>query len=183
MVNSTPLIYLARAGALRLLWGLYGGVVAPRAVYVEVVERSLEKGFRDAEAVKAAVEEGYIRVEEADEGLAAGILERAPMLHRGEAEAIALALSVGQCHLIVDDRAARNVAEAMGLEVHGTLYVLAASAARGLLQAGEALAILDRLVMSDFRISVELYLRVKELLLRLAAEKNPGRGALRESRK
>ena len=164
IANSTPLIYLAKAGALHLLNHVYQEVIIPPAVYNEVVVKGLKKGYPDAALVKAAVKKGYIRVEKAPSKNIEKILKQAPMLHKGEAEALALALHHKPCHVLIDDRAARLVARALGLEAHGTLYILAAAAARKAITAEEAMKTLDKLVASGFRISITLYLKTKEKL-------------------
>ncbi len=162
VANSTPLIYLAKAKALRLLFEVYKEIIIPEAVYGEVVVTGLEKGFRDAELVKAAIEEGSIRVEEAPSKDVKRILKYAPMLHKGEAEVLALALRRKPCHVLLDDRVARLVARILGLEAHGTLYVVTVAAARKIITVKEALKVLDSLVASGFGISVKLYLKIRE---------------------
>ncbi len=167
VANSTPLIYLSKASCLGLLFKVYDEVLVPERVYEEVVVAGLERGFRDAALVKAEVERSRIRVERAPRRVVEGVLRLAPALHRGEAEVIALALRHRPCHVLVDDRVARLVARALGLGVHGTLYVLVVAAARGEVSVEEALEALDRLVVSGFRLSVELYLKVREALRKL----------------
>ena len=78
------------------------------------------------------------------------------MLHRSEAGVTALALRHRACLVLQDERAARLVARALGPEVHGTLYVVMAAAAREVMPVEEALEMLNRLVAEGFRISVEL---------------------------
>ncbi len=168
IANSTPLIHLSKARALHILLKVYEEVTIPRAVYREVVDKGLERGFMDAELVRAAVEEGSIKVSEASNECVREVLKRAPMLHRGEAEVLALALRHKPCHVLLDDEVARDVAKVLGLEVHGTLYVLVTAAKRGVVTVEEALDIMDRLVAGGFRISAELYLKTRSVLLRLA---------------
>lgn len=50
----------------------------------------------------------------------------------GEREAIALAMEVGAAAIILDDRAARRVAEAAGLNVIGTLGLLLEAKRKGI---------------------------------------------------
>ena len=167
VANSTPLIYLSRATALHILFEVYEEIIIPEAVYREVVVTGLEKGFRDAELVKVAIEEGSIKIEKAPSENVEKVLKQAPMLHRGEAEVLALALRRKPCHVLLDDRVARLVARILGLEAHGTLYVVAAAAVKEAVTVEEALNILDKLVASGFRISIELYLKVRMRLLNL----------------
>ena len=167
VANSTPLIYLTKASALHLLSSVYGEILIPEAVYREVVVAGLEKSYRDAELVEAAIEKGSIRVEKAHSKNVDRILKLVPMLHRGEAEVLALALYHRPCHVLLDDRIARLVARTLRLEVHGTLYVVMVAATKGFVTVKEALKVLDRLVASGFRIPVELYLEAKERIRKL----------------
>jgi predicted nucleic acid-binding protein len=74
-------------------------------------------------------------------------------LHPGERAAILLAESVPADILIVDERAARTVAENRGMRVTGTLGVLGESAARGSLDLTVAI---DALRRTNFRCSPAL---------------------------
>jgi uncharacterized protein len=76
----------------------------------------------------------------------------------GESEAIALALEVSAAWLIVDDRAARRLAQALGLTVIGTLGVLLAAKRHGFLAAVQPW--MDSLAQHGFRIGADLYERV-----------------------
>lgn len=145
--------------------GVYEDVVVPSTVYEEVVGRGFGRRFGDAGLVASAVAGGSLRVVDVGEEDLERILRIAPVLHPGEAGVLALAVRLRPCHVLVDDRAARLVARALGLEVHGTLYVLRRAVDKGVLPVGEALEVLDRIVESGFRISVDLYLEARRMLM------------------
>ena len=167
LANSSPLIYLAKARALHLLTSLYSEVLIPLAVYTEVVVKGLNKGFEDAARVEDAMRKGLIRVCEVSSGETGRVLRVFPELDPGEAEVLALALASKPCHVIVDDRPARIAARLLGLEPHGTLYVVLASVRMGLLTPREGLKVLDDLVLAGFRLAPELYARARTELERL----------------
>jgi predicted nucleic acid-binding protein len=73
----------------------------------------------------------------------------------GESEAIALALEIAAQWVILDERPARRLAQALGLPVIGTLGVLLASKRRGLLPAVRPCV--DAQVNFGFHISLGLY--------------------------
>lgn len=167
VADSSPLIYLAKARVLYLLTSLYGEVLIPPAVYAEVVVKGLDRGFKDATKVKDAVERGLIKVCGVPSGEVERVLRAFPELDPGEAEVLALALVSRPCHVIVDDRPARIAARLLGLEPHGTLYVILASVKRELLTPREGLRALDDLVLAGFRLAPELYARARMELERL----------------
>lgn len=83
---------------------------------------------------------------------------------RGEASAIALALELDDCTLILDDQKARTMAERLGLHVTGTLGVVIKAKRIGVLKS--IIPLLEKIRGTDFRISEEL----EEIALREAGE-------------
>jgi predicted nucleic acid-binding protein len=81
-------------------------------------------------------------------------------LDPGESEAIALAVEIRADLLIVDERAGRNTAAALGLNCMGTLGVLALASRRGLLNFEAAL---ESLLLTNFRASDELIRKTRAL--------------------
>ncbi len=69
----------------------------------------------------------------------------------GEAEAIVLALELKADLLLVDNRDARNLAKKLGLQLMGTLGVIALAKYRGLIP--KAKPIINQLIESGFWIS------------------------------
>jgi predicted nucleic acid-binding protein len=84
----------------------------------------------------------------------------------GEWEAIALAVELGARAILIDDRPARRLAEAAGLNVIGTLGLLLESKREGHIRTIRPE--LDKLLETSFFLSQELY----DQLLRLADEQS-----------
>jgi ribosomal protein S18 acetylase RimI-like enzyme len=82
-------------------------------------------------------------------------------LGAGEREAIALALELGADAILLDDRPARRVAEAAGLNVVGTLGLLLEAKRVGLLASVRPE--LDKLLETSFFLSRQLYERLLEM--------------------
>jgi predicted nucleic acid-binding protein len=83
-------------------------------------------------------------------------------LDLGESSAIALANETGDCRVILDDLKARKVAIAMGLNVTGTLGVIASAKQRGIIPAAKP--VFDKILETDFRISEKLVQQILERL-------------------
>jgi len=82
-------------------------------------------------------------------------------LDKGESSAIALALEIPDCVLIIDDYKARKIAEQLELKITGTLGILLKAKQRGLLKS--IMPIVKKLKLTGFRISDELENDIKLL--------------------
>lgn len=114
--DSSPLLNLNAVGQLHLLWDLYGEVVIPPAVRLELAAHNVPISLP------------WIRVVAARDRRAVLALELS--LDPGESEAIILAGEIGAGLLLIDERRGRNVASGRGLHVTGLLGVLAEAKTR-----------------------------------------------------
>ncbi len=114
--DAGPLIIFARIGRLSLLHEITGSVTIPAAVLAEIMtDKGAMPGARDI------ANAGWIQRAVANPSL----LEPFPDgLHAGEREAIALARERG-AQLLIDEIRARRFASQLGIEVIGTLRILA----------------------------------------------------------
>ena len=146
IVNSTPIIALANAHCLHALKGLFGAVTVPKAVFDEVTRKNdlARDGIRNS---------AWIRVEAVANAAGCGIYRA--RLHAGEMAVIALAQQAENPLLVMDDRAAKETAESLGLPVIGTLGVLLGAKEKGILPAIKP--VLDRMAANGFHMSEALH--------------------------
>jgi predicted nucleic acid-binding protein len=137
--NASPLIALAQIGHLDLLEGLFSAVLIPPAVAREIAPTVILPAWVSERALAQSIGPQILRT----------------ALGPGESEAISLALEIGAQWVILDERPARRLAQALGLPVIGTLGVLLASERRGFLSAVRPCV--DALVNFGFHISPGLY--------------------------
>lgn len=146
VVNTSPLIVLAKLRRLDLLPALYGGILIPQAVADEVLAKpglvtpELQR-LLDRPRVRAAQNRALVRTLTLNLGT-------------GEAEAIAVVVETGDVLLVMDDADGRRVARGLGLPVTGVLGVLVEAKDRGLLSAVKPL--LDALSDQGFWLSESL---------------------------
>lgn len=153
--NATPLIHLARAGGISLLKSLFTQLLIPEEVHREVC---LGKETPDAVLLRAAVEEGWIKVARTEiEGVMA--LAKAAGVHRGEAAAILLA-KANDALLLIDDKMGRTAAEMLGIRCIGTIGVLLMALNRRMVSLKGFESILNRMTDLGFRIDASLYREV-----------------------
>lgn len=125
--NSSPLISLARVGQLDLLRQLFGQIHLADEVWDEVVMRGA--GRPAAEAVLAAQWIERHPAAPAEEMLR---LRAQHALGTGELATVRLARALRADLAIIDERAARRLAQADGLAVMGCVGILEAAFRRGL---------------------------------------------------
>ena len=161
--NTSPLLYLYRIGGIEWLPKLFDEVWIPAAVVGE-----LKAGQQRGYDVPNATDYRWLRVENPrampSEWLS---LDLGP----GELAAMALALEKPTIILLLDDRLARNTAQAAGLTVWGTLKVVLEAKARGIIDSIEPSV--QRLSDSGMWLSDE----VRQRILALAGEKPASRSA------
>lgn len=122
--DAGPLLHLGAIGRLELIRAL-GEVLVPRWVLQEVVANGVGRpGASEVQAADWLSVGTPARGDVVDALIAGG-------LHRGEAEAIALAVERSAGLLLIDERQGRLAAAAMGLQVVGTLGVVLAAKVRG----------------------------------------------------
>jgi predicted nucleic acid-binding protein len=124
--NTSPLLNLAIIGRLELARAQFGSVVVPPAVAGEF---RLEEGRPGSSALRRAVEDGWIAVEEPSDDPLIRTLRKD--LDRGESEAITLAVEKEAGLILLDEREGRRRARNVGLEVTGALGILARADRQG----------------------------------------------------
>ncbi|VVB85881.1 Uncharacterised protein [uncultured archaeon] len=167
--NSGPLIHLAKIDQLELLKKLFGKVIIPHDVELEVVDRGKEEGNADAFMIESEIEKGWISVESGNGAKIKEIAESAG-IDIGEASAIMLAKG-RKFPILIDDLAARRFAAGMGLEVVGSIGVLIRSARMGKILKSEALEALDKLARVMW-LSVDIYEDARKAIESLETMKN-----------
>jgi predicted nucleic acid-binding protein len=150
VADTSPINYLLLIGHIDLLPRLYGRVVVPTSV-------ALELSDADAPAVvKSWIESrpDWIDISEANTHN-----DSLDFLDRGERDGIALAQAIHADVILLDDLEARREAQIRKLYVTGTLGVLRDSAENGWINFSEAVA---KLRSTNFRASPSLISRLLE---------------------
>lgn len=152
--DTSPISYLVLIGEIQLLPALFEAVLVPTAVARELRHPGgpapIRSWMKGAPAWLQVAELGSRELP---------LPTQLAALDDGEQEAILLAQRRQTPLVVLDDKAAREVAFAMGLRVTGTLGLLQMGARRGLLALPTAIA---RLRKTSFRVVPELLERLLE---------------------
>jgi predicted nucleic acid-binding protein len=159
VADTGPLHYLVLIEAIELLPRLFGKVLVPEIVRIELGRP------RTPAPVRTWLRTNPTWLEQRPMPPGAALLS--PKLGEGEQAAIALAHAVGATLILMDDRVGTATARAQGLEATGTLGVLELAAARDLIDLPAALT---RLKATNFRYRPELL----EILLARHQERRSG---------
>jgi len=115
--NTSPLIFLAKVEALRLLPQCFDRIMVPHAVVKELGNFSLPSYIQPA--MISPIGKAFVK----------GAIGR---LHAGELEVIVLAQEAHADWVLIDDLLARQKAQRFGLKPMGTVGVLLLAQQRGL---------------------------------------------------
>lgn len=160
IINASPLIYLAKIGALKFLPKLFKTCITTNIVKKEVLGDIkapeyiiLEESFSDWLTIKNPTNENLVKK-----------LEQM-QLHLGEASIIALAKELYDQGLenivLIDDLTARQIARTLNLKVTGTLGIIFKALSLKFINKTAAKEFLRILIEeTSFRISVELYIDI-----------------------
>lgn len=142
--DTGPLLHLSEAGAVDLL-PLAGEILIPPLVAAEFEANT--QGWFPPQWVKVIELETSAR-HKAQQWI------NARQIDGGEAEAIGLAIQEKADWLLTDDAQARQFAESLGLEVHGSIGILLWNIANGnVSDKALALRLLDNLAHSSLWVS------------------------------
>lgn len=136
LCNAGPLMTLGKLNRLDLLADLYGEVRTTRAVYDEVVTQGLARGASDAFVVRLFWQRQAWPVVEVPDAILS-VYSPPVVLDPGETEILALAQTLREPLVLLDDEVARGEARRLKLRVRGTLGVLVQAYRRDLLSFGQ----------------------------------------------
>ena len=137
--DSTPLIQLAKAGRLDLLFSLYNKILITEDVYGEVVEEGLILEKEDAVIINKHIGK---RIQIKNPGSSSMHIIRKYSIHKGEAGSILLAQETNAL-LLMNERDGRNAAKSEGIKVKGSIGILFDALKKGVIDREEALRILS----------------------------------------
>jgi len=124
LCNAGPLIALGKLNRLEFLAGLYGEVQISRTVYDEVVTQGLARGASDALTIQMFWQRQDWPVVEVPPTVLSAY-RPSVILDAGEKSILALAQTMKNTLVLMDDEVARSEARRLKLRTRGTLGVLA----------------------------------------------------------
>jgi len=137
--DTSCFIILSKIGELELLHKLYGQIITTLDIAEEFGETL----------------PNWVVIEKVSDKYRQRILEM--QIDKGESSAIALALEVPNCTLILDDFKARKIAQNLGLSFTGTIGIIIKAKLNGTISSIKPY--LEKIKETNFRISAEIELQ------------------------
>ena len=150
--DTTPIISLMKAHRLDLLERLFGEVLVPDGVFMELTWNSAFQ--EEVEAIRTCP---FIKRVSIPSNDALTMLRRASGLDLGESEAIYYADTHAVDLLLMDEVKGRQVAKSLGLRITGTVGMILSAYKEAFLTKEEVLRIVSVLQKSGRHISDNLY--------------------------
>lgn len=161
--NSTPLIYLSKAGLSGIIENLQEEKLTSPLVKSEVVDKGKQKGVPDAIVLEKLFENGVFKLYNPEDKLFLSRLSKTRGLHAADAEVLALAKEHSG-RAVIDDEVARKTAKVYKISYVGTPYILARAVSEGFLSKEQAKSAVKDMVSVGWRCNVETYAKIMELI-------------------
>lgn len=169
LCDAGPLMALGKLNRLALLADLYGEMQVPRAVYDEVVTQGLARGASDALTIRLFWQRYKWPVVDVPEALLAAYTPSV-ILGPGETEVLALAQTLPDPLVLLDDEVARAEARRLKLRLRGTLGVLVHAHRESLLSLDQT-----ELLIQEIAARPDIWIGAKLCEQVLASLHKPGR--------
>ncbi|AXF56912.1 DUF3368 domain-containing protein [Salicibibacter kimchii] len=150
MCNASPIIALSKINCLTILPMLFNKIYIPEAVWFEITAKNI-----DNKMTPDLSNNVFERYEVNDQ---AAVKKLYGKLHYGEIEVMISAKELDVKDVILDDLAARKLAETLLLQPIGTVGILLLAKEEGIIK--EVKLHLHLLIANNFRVSKKLYEQV-----------------------
>jgi len=167
--DSTPLIYLTKASLGGFLKNIAQEKFTTQSVFEEVVSEGKKKGVPEASILESLFNEKIIKLHNiTDKKYLNYVKEMAAKsemqpLHEAECEVLCLTKEINGI-TIADDQAARFIAKLLGIELHGTGYILGKIFKTGKINQEKLIEKVKEMRASGWYVSAEEYLKIIDYL-------------------
>ena len=162
--DASPLIALASTGLLERLDHLGASVVVPEEVRYEVAGEARAPGHPERLLLEQLFRRKAISVGRVRDDAALRRVSANPRLSRADAASLCLALE-RRGRLVADDRDLRAAARALGVDLGGSLYLLALAVAKRVIAPREAVQAVERMIAHGWYCSPALLKSFTERML------------------
>jgi predicted nucleic acid-binding protein len=170
--DSTPLIYLSRSSLAEFLKEIIQPKFTTASVFEEVVCEGKRKRAPESSLLETLFEKEIIKVHTiSNKGYLEYVKEMAAVnelqpLNDAEAEVLCLTKELNGV-AVADDKVARSVARILGMELHGTGYILGKIYATGKINKEKLVEKVKEMRDSGWYVSAEDYLKIIDYLKNL----------------
>ncbi|MAG75357.1 MAG: hypothetical protein CL811_01245 [Colwelliaceae bacterium] len=143
--NTSPLIFLAKIGKIKILKELFKEITIPKSVKEEL----LEKNKLDSKIIVKTLEEDWIKITNPKDEIELN-------LGKGENSAISLAKELDD-RLIIDDSQAIRAANALGIKTYRTTSIILLALKNNKISKEEAIDSINSIIREGYYIAPRYY--------------------------
>ncbi len=151
VLNSSPLIFLAKLGYLTQFVEASDNFYIPQSVADEIRAKSDPA----SQSVQALINSGNLQVWVSN--LTSLVNSLNQRLGKGESEAIALGIELNADYVLLDDSIARRETRRLGLNIRGTLAIIRKLSKDGRISIGSLDDLYQQLLEIQFRVKRALF--------------------------
>ncbi len=167
--NTSPLIFAGKVSQIiGLMRSEYSLILIPGEVYEEAVKRPLDSGRLDIQEsaleIKKLVDSGFLEITGLEREYKKLSIRLQENIGLGEASAIALAIQEDIKSVLIDERKATIIARMHNLQPRPISALPIIAYRKKLIPKEEAKKILDELLVNQYRLTVDAYKKIMDLL-------------------
>ncbi len=149
--DSSAMIYFGKLRILEKIAKLEGKKIVPKSVYSEVVETGLRRGEPEANYIQSFIQNKHFIVAKPKSQPG-----QIPFLSKADVEVLTIAKETNSL-AIIDEIYSIGIAEAMGVENHGSVYLILKLLKEKIIGKEEAKNALNSMISLGFYLSVQKY--------------------------
>jgi len=173
IVNASPLIIFSKIHRLDILMDLCSALEISKSVYSEVVIAGTEKNIAETRDVQSLIESRRILLKELTDEFSSRSdkIRHVYCIDPGESDTLALCLQLRQKEIIIDERAARLAALALGIKPTGSLGILLRAFHAASVSEPQLHTYIEEIVNHGFRLSPSLILEFWRIFDQIKSKK------------
>lgn len=149
--NATPLIYLAKLSKLHLLIKIFRKIIIPVQVYTEVITKGKKLNKPEVIVIEKLIKTNFIEIKKFK------AKREIETLHKGECDAISLALKEKISNVLIDDKEGVEICKILGLKPFRTTALLLLFLKQNLINLEEFKELLIKLSKNGYFLRAEVF--------------------------
>lgn len=160
--DSSSLIYLEKVKLLEKI-NERSNKYIPKKVYEEVIKKGLERDEPEAKDINQLIEKKFFQIKKSELN---NKIVNVQLLSEADKEVLSLAKETKSI-AIIDEIYVTNIADSIGIESHGSLYIILKLIEKRKISKKDAIKYLDKMIELGFYLSASKYKGILDLVRKM----------------